>query len=347
MLKKKLRKLRRFLKKSRIDSILVTNPANVRYLSGFSGSDSWLFITKTQNFFISDFRYKLQAEQEIDSDFEIRILQDSIFLEVKKIADGAKIRSIYFEANNLTYNQYSRLKNTLKARITLEPSSGIIEKQRLIKNTSELAQIKKAMNITKKSLKTLSAFIRPGISELFLKNKLEQFLKENGAEKPAFDIIVASGPNAAMPHARATERKIGANEPVIIDVGADYNGYKSDLTRTFFSGKITQYIKYQKVVAAAQDRAIKMIKPGITIRKIDAAAREVLKEAGLDSYFGHALGHGVGLDVHEAPVISNKNKKRLAMGMVFTVEPGIYIPGSGGIRIEDMVVVTEKGCEIL
>lgn len=342
-----LKKLHRFLKKSPSCALLITSAANVRYISRFTGGDCWLIITGRRNFFIGDFRYKLQAEQELNSEFEFRMINKSIYSLIYDIARSEHIRSLYFEAKHLNFEQHDRIKNILGKKVKLIPTRDLIEKDRQIKKSEEIKLIQKAVFITKKSLRALKPFIKSGISEQFLKNKLLQILQKNGAEGIAFDIIVASGPNAAMPHARTTKRIIKTKEPVIVDVGIDFKGYKSDLTRTFFLGTITQYTKYYKHVAAAQDRAIKMVRPGVKIQDIDRRARQVLKKACLDRYFGHALGHGVGLEVHEKPYISAKNKKRLKKGMVFTIEPGVYIPNFGGIRIEDMVLVTDKGYKVL
>ncbi|MBU1042889.1 MAG: Xaa-Pro peptidase family protein [Candidatus Omnitrophica bacterium] len=343
----RVNKLKAYLKKSNIEAMLIACPANVRYLSGFTSAESWLLISPKQNVFISDFRYKLQAQQEIDSSYQIEMVTTSVYALLAELSKKLKISSLCFEPDHITYNQYCRIKAALPPETQIISSQNFVEQLRMLKSPEEIALIRKAVKIVKKSLNQLKPLIKSGISERALKTKLELLLLANGSTQPAFDTIVASGPNAAMPHAVTTDRKIKNNEPIIIDVGATVEGYKSDLTRTFFSGKISEYIEYYKLVATAQDRAIKLIRPQVKIEKIDAAARQVLKAADLDKYFGHSLGHGVGLEVHEAPNISGKNSMRLKRSMVFTVEPGIYIPGSGGIRIEDMVLVTDKGCEIL
>ena len=342
-----IKKLQNQLKKEQFDSILVSSPANIRYLSGFTSEECWLLITQKRCFFLGDFRYILQAKEQVHPFFEIKKTDHSVFRTLAELAESEKLGSIYFEPRHINYSQYSLFIQTLPKKVRFLPAAGLIEKMRIIKSDAEIDLIKKAVLIVKKTLKTIKPFIKPGISELTIKNKLEIILKDNGSASPAFDIIVASGTNAAMPHAVTTTRKIKPNEPVIIDIGATYKGYKSDLTRTFFSGKISQYVEYYKLLATAQDRAIKLVRPQVMIQSLDKQARAVLSKQGLNQYFGHALGHGVGLEVHEAPYISGKNKQKLQKSMVFTVEPGIYIPNSGGIRLEDMVLVTEKGCEIL
>ncbi len=347
LLKNRLQKVRKSLKTSKAQAMLITSVCNVRYLSGFTGNECCLLITEKENLFLGDFRYIEQAQKELGSLFKVLRIEGNAYSHLKSIAQAQKINSINFESEHITYEQYRNLKTALGVNFRLLATKNIIEQLRMLKSPRELQLIRKAVFITKKSLQALKPLIKPGVTEIFLKNKLNEIMRENGANGPAFETIVASGPNAAMPHAAATNRKIGKNDPVIVDVGADYKGYKSDLTRTFFSGKITQYVKYYKLLAAAQDRAIKLIRPQGEIHKTDQKAREVLNTADLGKYFGHALGHGVGLEVHEKPYISGKSKERFIAGMVFTVEPGVYIPGSGGIRIEDMVVVTKKGYKVL
>ncbi|MFH1093396.1 MAG: Xaa-Pro peptidase family protein [Candidatus Omnitrophota bacterium] len=346
LFKKRLQKVRKAIKSSKTQAMLVSSVHNVRYLSGFTGSECWLLITEKENIFFSDSRYRLQAQKEIGSTFKVLLIEGNLFSLLKSVLKKRKIHTLNFESQHISYEQYYNLKTALGKKIRLNASRDIIERLRMIKSPEELKIIRKAVSITKKSLRQLRPWIKSGVSELFLKNKLNEMLKNNGASGPAFDTIVASGPNAAMPHATTTNRKIGKNEPVIVDVGADYNGYKSDLTRTFFSGKITKYIKHYKLLATAQDRAIKLIRPQGEIQKIDQIARQVLDTAQLGQYFRHALGHGVGMEVHEKPYISGKSKQCFIPGMVFTVEPGVYIPDSGGIRIEDMVLVTRKGYEV-
>lgn len=340
-------KLRHFLIQNNYDAFLVTNFTNVRYLSGFTGTDCWLLITPSKNFFLGDFRYLLQGKNELKHSFEIKLVNGSIFNLIKDIFLKTGMDTLCFEETNLTVAEYHQLKKEFNGKIKLVPTKDIIEEQRQLKTENEIKLIQTAVKIAKKSLLKLRPFIKKGVTELFLKNKLEQLLRTSGAQAAAFDIIVASGPNSAMPHAKTTKRKIKENEPILIDAGADFCGYKSDLTRTFFLGKINRYTSYYELVVNAQDMAIKLIRPGVKIQDIDQAARAVFKKAKLDRYFGHALGHGIGLEVHEAPHISGKNKEELKAGMVFTVEPALYIPNWGGIRTEDIVVVTEKGAQIL
>ncbi|MFH2139110.1 MAG: Xaa-Pro peptidase family protein [Candidatus Omnitrophota bacterium] len=339
-------KVRGFLRRHGFDAFLITSLANIRYLSGFTGGDCYILLTKTENIFIGDFRYTLQAEKELDKSFRIEMIKNGLSSLLKEFISGKKLHSLCFEDKHITVSFFNRIKKSLP-KIHLIPTSNVIEKQRIIKTDKEIALISKAVDITKQALNKLKPFIKPGITEIWIKNKLDYLLKSFGGQQPSFDIIVASGPNGAMPHAGTTTRQIQKNEPIIVDVGTVFEGYKSDLTRTFFSGKMTQYAHYYKLIAAAQKKAISLIRPSVKIRDIDLAARNYLKRNKVDKYFGHALGHGVGLEVHEEPRIYWKNSQRLKPGMVFTVEPGIYIPEWGGIRIEDMVLVTKKGCKVL
>ncbi|MDD5747090.1 MAG: Xaa-Pro peptidase family protein [Candidatus Omnitrophica bacterium] len=346
MTQERIQRLREYLKTSNAGAYLVSLPANIRYLSGFTGMDCRLLITRRKNFFLGDFRYITQARQELDPSFEIQQVDHGFGTCLYRLLGKTKSAGLCFESKHTSVYAYNSLKNTLKG-IRLLPVTDIIEQQRQVKTGTEISAIRTAAAITRKTLKAIQPLIRPGVTEYAVKNKLEELLCRFGSEKPAFDIIVASGPNAAMPHAQTTQRKIGKHDPVIIDIGAQWNGYKSDLTRTFFSGRITKYIEYYKLIGNAQHRAISLIKPGVNAAEIDAAARQILHTARVEKYFGHALGHGVGLEIHEGPSISGASRQQLCAGMVFTVEPGIYIPRDGGVRVEDMVVVTEKGCEIL
>jgi Xaa-Pro aminopeptidase len=232
--------------------------------------------------------------------------------------------------------------------IKLVPTHGLVEEPRQIKAAEELKKIKKATQITIKALKFIKNIILPGKKEIEIAAELEHFIRYNGGGGSAFDIIVASGPNSSFPHHITSQRRIKNNELVLVDLGVEYQGYKSDLTRVFFLGKINLLIRrIYDIVRSAKDKAIKEIRPGVPIRKIDASARQYITKMGYGSFFSHSLGHGIGLEVHEAPSISAKEKSQLKAGMVFTVEPAIYLPNKFGIRLEDMVLVTEEGGKII
>jgi len=260
-----------------------------------------------------------------------------------------RVKRLGYEEKNISAATFTRLKETLGARhIELVPVEGIIERLRMIKKAAELDKIRKATVITMNALKFAKSLIKPGIKEIQVAAEIERFIRYRGARTSAFEIIVASGPNSSRPHHITSQRIIRPAETVLVDVGVDYEGYKSDLTRVFFLGRISSITRrVYGIVREAQDKAIKAIKPGVLINKIDAAARQYITRKGYGGFFGHALGHGIGLEVHEAPQISSKETNTLKENMVFTVEPAIYLAGQFGIRIEDMVLVNRKGCEVL
>ena len=218
-----------------------------------------------------------------------------------------------------------------------------------MKDPDEVERIQRAATITEAAVEAVARDIRPGMTEKQVADRINELIRSQGGKKEAFDLIVASGPRSAMPHAQPTDRGIEPGQPIVIDIGAQFEGYHSDLTRTIWLGRIekSQVLEIYKIVENAQAAAIEAIRPGMLASKVDAIARDLIAEAGYKDFFGHGLGHGVGLDVHEAPTISRLGKGEIEPGMVFTVEPGIYIPGVGGVRIEDMVVVTEQGCRRL
>ncbi len=342
----RLTALRQTLQRKNLDAIFVSKPANVSYLSGFKGEDSFVFVTIGKKpLFITDFRYKLQAQKEVKG-FDIICVSAPTLNEITQLIKKYRLRRVAFEAAGVSFKYAAKLK--AKVKNVFVPTDGLIEYLRTIKDKSEIENIKKAAQIASEAIRKTISLIKPGMTEIAACGHLEQQMRNCGAEKIAFTPIVASGENASMPHAALSSRKIRLHEPVTIDCGCTYNAYNSDLTRTFFLGRIDAQYKYMyNIIEQAQQKAISIIRPGVKISKVDNAARDYITSKGFGKYFGHATGHGIGLEVHEAPRISGKNNKILKEGMVFTVEPGIYIPGKGGIRIEDMVLVTEKSHKIL
>lgn len=342
-----INKLRQELLRRKLDALLITKRVNVAYLSGFKGEGE-LLITPTKKILIVDFRFEEQAAKEAKS-FQIwrgqsfHPLEGSIFRLVKKL----KLKRLGFEAPSLSYEFYRKLKGILKS-VKLAPTSNIVERLRAIKNAEEIKLLKKAAALSIKSFAFAKQTIRPGRKEAEVARELQYFMRKYGAEDCAFDIIVASGKRSSMPHAPTSHRTIKGNEAVLVDLGVRYSGYNSDLTRMVFLGTIGDKIRQTyEIVLQAQKLAIKAIKTGVKIWQIDKIARRCIAKKGLGAFFGHALGHGIGKEVHEYPSISPQNQDILKQGMVFTVEPGVYIPGWGGIRVEDMVLVTKNGCEIL
>ncbi|MDP2942303.1 MAG: Xaa-Pro peptidase family protein [Candidatus Omnitrophota bacterium] len=334
------------LVKERIDAFLITKAANVRYLSGYSGEEAILFITHKRRFFITDSRYALQARKDTKG-FTVKIIKSTLAETVRDLARALKVRRLGFECNDLTHAQHERLVRTLPGT-EIVPVSDIIEKLRQIKDAGEIRLIRRSVSILERSLIRFKTMLMPGLTERDLAAELEHFIKASGGEKSSFDIIVASGSNSAFPHAHPTNRRIKPNDMVLLDLGVECEGYNSDLTRVFFLGKINPRTKkIYGIVKEANRRSIKAIRSGVKISKIDEIARGFIRKRGFGGYFGHALGHGIGLEVHESPSISGRNHTVLKPGMVFTIEPAVYLPGRGGIRIEDMVLVTKKGCEVL
>ncbi|MFA5320272.1 MAG: aminopeptidase P family protein [Candidatus Omnitrophota bacterium] len=328
-------------------SMLVVKPANVSYLCSYPCRDSFLLVGAKECFYLTDFRYFEEASREIKGCKVIRV-DRSLSVSVREICRRLKIRKLAFESDHLTMLFHSRLSEALGAYTGLLPLPGIVEELRRVKSAGELSRIRKAVFIAEEALRKASAMRLPGKSEKEVACELEFFMRGLGAEGAAFEIIVASGPNSSRPHHLTSERKILKNEPVLVDIGADFRGYKSDLTRVFFSGKITPLeAKVYEIVLTAQKKALAAAAAGIAAKEVDSAARDHIEERGYGGFFGHSLGHGVGLDVHELPRVSQSESGWLLPGMVFTVEPAVYLPGKFGIRIEDMVLITGKGVEVL
>lgn len=343
----RLHRLQERLADNKIDAIFLTSLENIRYLTNFSGSSAFLLITKERGHFITDFRYKTVAEDEIKG-YKVVIYKNSIIDEIERLVRKEKVSHLGIEKRNITLEQYQKLTKKIK-KIKIVPTLNLVEGLRVIKSPIEVNNIKIAIKRAEKAYKKITSYIKAGISEKEIALRLEYAIKSTGSDRLPFETIVASGYRAALPHAVSVKRLLRNNDPVIIDFGAEYKGYFADITRTSFIGRPInkrQREIYQTVLNA-QAEAINLIKPDVKAKDVDAAARKVISKSGYSRYFGHSTGHGVGLMVHELPSISSKSEDILKEGMVFTVEPGIYIPGWGGVRIEDMVLVTKTGCRIL
>ena len=336
------------LKDANLDGLIVSLPANISYLTGCTGRDAYLLISKKENTYFTDSRYIEEAKQSLSRTFRLKKTNGSVFKQIAASCLNLKLKRVGFEERCLPFAEFKKIKQESRHKINLIPTHNLAEELREIKSPREVELIKQAVEITLSALKFIQNFISPGKKEVEIAAELERYIRYKGARASAFDIIVASGPNSSFPHHLTGERKLKKNEPVLIDIGVDYSGYKSDLTRVFFLGKITSlYRSVYDIVLEAQKRAISEIKPAVSIGKVDAAARQYISRKGYGSSFVHNLGHGIGLEVHEEPHICSKEKSGLEPGMVFTVEPAIYLPGKFGIRIEDMVLVTQKGVELL
>lgn len=336
--------IQQFIKSKKIDGFLVTNIKNIRYLTGFSGSSAFVLITANTRLFFTDFRYKEQAAVEVRG-FEIELQKGKRIHTLRRFIKKLVIRSLCFE-KSASYEFYENLK---KLHVRLMPQKDFIENMRKVKDTEEIECIKKAVQRAEKAFIKIKPKIQAGIKEKEIALRLEEQLKKEGCTRVPFDIIVASGKNASMPHARRTEKRIQKGDFVIIDWGGEADGYYSDMTRTFLvkdealSGKIKIY----EAVNKARQKAIASVREGINTQDIDRIARDTIRNAGYGEFFGHGTGHGIGLDVHEPPGISWIKGEAVCSSMVFTIEPGIYIPEFGGVRIEDMVLVKNRKAELL
>ncbi len=343
----RLKKLYTELKKSGLDGLIVASPENITYLTRYRSRDSYLLVSKKKNIYFTDPRYIHEARSYLKG-IALKETRGQFFKMLARSCASLNLDRVGFQESCLTLSQYNILRRELKSGIELFPVSGLVEESRQIKDREELSRIRKSAQITIEALRFVRDLIRPGVKEAEIAGELERFIRYNGGYTSAFDIIVASGANSSFPHHLTSQKRINPGEPVLIDVGSDFEGYKSDLTRVFFSDKINStFRKVYGIVQKAQDRAIRAIKPGVFINKIDAAARQYIAHRGYGGFFNHSLGHGIGLQVHEEPRISQKENNILKTGMVFTVEPAIYLPGKFGVRIEDMVLVTRKGCEVI
>jgi Xaa-Pro aminopeptidase len=338
----RIQKLRRQFSGNAIDAILVTQTVNRRYLSGFDGSAGFLVISGKKAVLATDFRYTEQAVAEAP-DFEILRIANSIDSWFPGLVAEMNIKSLGFEAGDTTLQFHRQLREALKKKklaAKLVPLNGLIEGVRTVKESGEIELLKKAAVITDAAFESVVENIKPGVTEEQVAWKMEKTLREGGSQALPFEIIVASGPRAALPHAKPTDRVIEDGDPVVIDMGAKYQGYASDLTRTVCAGKADETFRnVYNTVLKAQKTAMAATHKGITGKAADASAREVIKQAGYGEAFGHSLGHGVGLAEHELPRLGPNSEDVLDNGMVFTIEPGIYISGWGGVRIEDTVVM--------
>lgn len=336
------------LKQKNLDGLVVTLPANISYLTGYPSQDSKLLLTNQKCIYLTDSRYTEEAKNSLAKYFSVKQVNGNATASIAQICESLKIKNLGFEEKYLTFFEYQRLTRELPETIGLVPTQNLIEELRQIKNPDEIGKIRKATQVTKEAFDFIKGSGLAGKTEIEIASQLEHFIRINGADKASFNIIVASGPNSSYAHHLPCRKKISKDETVLIDMGVEYSGYKSDLTRVFFSGKIPSLArKIYAVVIKAQELAINRIKPGVAIKEIDAASRQYITRKGYGGFFNHNLGHGIGLEVHEAPNIAPNSDKILQEGMIFTVEPAIYLPLRFGIRIEDIVLVTKKGKEVI
>ena len=328
-----------------LDAYLVTADVDVSYLTRFAAAESWLLVLPRQSFYITDFRYAQEARAGLRG-IPVRASGPPLATCAALLRQKA-VRRLGLDSRRVTVAFLNRLKKARPAGTRLLMADGLVEQSRIIKDPEEVRRMQDCIALNQRVFQYARRIIRPGRSEADLLRRLEGFVRAHGAAF-SFPPIVAAGDHSALPHARVTDRRLRARETVLLDLGIDIGGYKSDLTRMFFLGKISPLTRrVLAAVEAAQAAALDVIRPGVAAAAVDQAARHALQQAGLARYFGHSLGHGVGLEIHEAPSISPQSPAVLEPGMIFTVEPGVYLPGQFGIRLEDMVQVTADGCVVL
>ena len=333
------------LEARKLDALLVSAGPNVRYLSGFTGDNANLLVMPERTILFTDPRYQIQAAQEVAC--QVRIARGPLVMDVLAAIRRAGLRRIGYEPARMTCEAFESLKARLPMQAALEPVRGWIEELRMVKSAEEIERIRRSVQTNSRAFEQAAARVRAGMKESELAAELEYRMRRLGAEKPSFDTIVAGGARSALPHAQPTEARLEKGL-VVVDMGALQDGYCSDMTRTLFLGRPDAKVKRAyKAVLEAQLAAIDSVRAGVGSAQVDRVARRVLKGYGLDQAFVHSTGHGLGLEIHEPPRLGKRDKTKLAAGMAITIEPGVYLEGFGGIRIEDTVVVTDHGCEIL
>jgi len=338
----RLQKLRHSLKQKELDVLVISHQENRRYMSGFTGSDGWLLISNKSACLTVDFRYVEQAKKEA-TDFDVIHIKGDVVSWLPKLVADSAFKKVGFEADQIPFALYQQLYRKITDdgyKFQLIPVTGLVESIRAIKEPEELQFISESVELADAAFTYAKSVLRPGVSEKDIAWELEKFMRQKGSEALPFDIIVASGANSALPHAKPSEQVLRKNMPVVIDLGARVNGYCSDLSRTFFVGNEDEtFSKIYDIVLGAQLTALATIAVGMNGDQADRLARTVIEQANYGEAFGHGLGHGVGLEAHESPRLSPNASDLLTDGMVFTIEPGIYIAGWGGVRIEDTVVM--------
>ena len=347
MYKERIIKLREKMSAKSIDAAFLISDHNRNYLSGFTGSESYSLITMSKAFFVTDSRLIEQAKQQIVGYEYVEYSKNKTLAEfVSELIKENDIKRLGFEENIVSFKDYNNYKEKFKCEFV--PLDGIVEELRVIKDDDEINIMKKAANIADMAFDHMVKYIEPGMTEAEIGLELEMFMRKNGASALSFPSIVASGYRSSLPHGEATDKKVSEGEFLTLDYGCVYQGYCSDMTRTLVIGEPSEkMLEIYNVVLEAQKIALKSYKPGIPALEVDKIARDYISAKGYGDFFGHSLGHGVGREIHEAPIIGYGNTSILKTGMVVTDEPGIYLPGFGGVRIEDILVITDGGCEIL
>ena len=357
MLQDRIRSLRSKFGELEVDTVWIIQPENRRYISGFKAADSQinessgsLFMSTDQALLLTDSRYTTQAQEEAFG-FEVITHKGGLVDALPEVFDRLRTRRLGFEGSSLVWDLYEKVREKNAQHCiaeTLVNISGVVEGMREIKEPEEVALLSRSAQLMGDVLELVIEGLRPGQVERDVAWKIETLIREHGGDESAFPPIVGSGSNGALPHAMPTGRALRKREPVVMDVGAKVDGYCSDMTRTIFLGETpSDFKEIYRVVREAQLAAIESVKPGMKSNEVDSLARDIIKKAGFGDFFGHSLGHGVGLATHEKPAIGPFRPEVLKEGMVFTVEPGIYIPGRGGVRLEQMVLLEKQGARLL
>ncbi|HHW74490.1 MAG TPA: aminopeptidase P family protein [Firmicutes bacterium] len=341
----RLQRLQKLMTEKSLEAILITHPVNRQYLSGFDGSNGALLVGEKEAFLFTDFRYLEQAEKQAPH-CELRPWKAGLGEALKPVIEAAGWSSLAFEEEQVTYGLYRRLQDTLPLELT--PKKGLVEELRAVKSSAEIESLREGAAVMDRAFDYLLELARPGMTEREVAVELEFFLRRQGSTGTQFSYIVASGERGSLPHGIASGKRLNAGELVTVDFTGTFGGYATDMTRTFALGEPGPRAReIYEIVRCAQEEARERLEPGMSGIEADALARNIIDEAGYGEYFGHGLGHGLGLEVHERPTLSPRSDDILAPGMVVTAEPGIYIPRWGGVRIEDMVLITSGGAESL
>jgi Xaa-Pro aminopeptidase len=339
-------RLRHALRGGGLGALLVTDAANVTYLTGFRGDDSWLLVTGARQWFLTDSRYTEQAAAEAPQ-CELVERKETLVKTLAEVFPTCGAQSLAFEAPSVSYASYVKLADALDGA-ELTPKESLVEKLREVKDEGEIARIRQAVEVAEGAFEDIRGRLAPGQTEHEVATQLDHAMRVRGAARSSFESIVAARERSSLPHARATEARLAPDDAVLVDWGAERDLYCSDATRMLFlAPPHKRWREIYAAVLAAQQAAVEAIRPGAPLREVDAAARDHIAKAGYGDRFGHGLGHGVGLRVHESPSLNKQAEGELAEGMVLTIEPGIYLPGWGGVRIEDLVCVRSEGAEVL
>lgn len=340
-------KLKRIIRKHKLPALLITNVKNVTYLTGFTGDDSYLLVTPDRDLILSDPRYEIQITEECPGiDAHIRKPSEQLLQVTCGVLNSLEVTGIGIESQTMTVAMYEALKADTTA--SLLPHAGLVEQLREIKDAKEIATLQRAIEIAQRVFQSIRVQLRGAQTELEIAHEIEREIRLLGGSGCSFKPIVAVGARAALPHASPALSQVAQDSLLLIDWGATVDGYRSDLTRVLIQGRPNARVsKVYETVLAAQTAAIECMRPGVLVSEVDQAARAVIDRAGMGKHFNHGLGHGIGLDIHETPRLGKNQDRELEPGMVVTVEPGIYYAGWGGVRIEDDVLITRDGCEVL